>query len=320
MRPWIVTGSAGHLGHLVVRRLLAAGRPVIAWVRERRAALAGLECELVQVDLRDAAAVRAATPHEVEGVVHLGARISLESRHAEDLLATNLRGTEHVLAACRSSGARLIHLSSIHAYDPVPVGASVDEARPLATAPRHFAYDRSKALGEAAVRGAAVDALILNPTAMIGPDDHGPSEMGRFVDRLLRRRMPGLVAADFDWVDARDVADLIARLTIDGPQRGRYILSGARRSLPELAHAICAAGAVPPPRMISPLWLAKLTAPFALLWARLTRSPPLYTPASLATLGHYRHVDGGLARRELGWAPRPLDETIADTVAWWRSR
>jgi dihydroflavonol-4-reductase len=320
MRPWIVTGSAGHLGNLLVRRLHAEGRPVIAWVREKRSSLAGLGCPVVEVDLRDAAAVRAAMPREVEGVVHLAARISLESRHAQELLATNLRGTEHVLTACKASGARLIHLSSIHAYDPSPIDAAVDEARALATAPRHFAYDRSKALAEAAVRAHGLDALILNPTAMIGPEDHGPSEMGRFVERLLRRRMPGLVAADFDWVDARDVAEQIARLTREGPRRGRYILSGERRSLPELAQAICALGGVSAPRMVSPLWLAKLTAPFAVLWARLTRSIPLYTPASLATLGHYKRVDGGLARRELGWRPRPLDQTIADTVAWWQAR
>jgi dihydroflavonol-4-reductase len=321
MSRWIVTGAGGRLGHLVVRALAERGRAVQAWTRTRRDALEGLACEIVQVDVRDGEAVRRAIGKGTEGVVHVAARISLEGRHGPDLIATNLRGTEHVVAGCRAAGARLIHLSSIHAFDPAPREAAVDEERPLCTAPRHFVYDRSKALGEAAVRAASdVEALVLNPTAMIGPDDPGTTDMGRFVDRLLRRRLPGLVDADFDWVDARDVAALIARAAVEGPRRGRYILSGERRSLPALARTICAAAGVAPPRMVSPLWLAQLTAPFALGWARLRGAPPLYTPASLATLRAYRKVDGSRARRELGWAPRPLDQTLAETVAWWQAR
>jgi dihydroflavonol-4-reductase len=321
MSGWIVTGAGGRLGHLVVRALEQRGRSVQAWVRTRRDALSGLACEIISVDIRDSEAVRRAIDASIEGVVHAAARISLEGRHGPELIATNLRGTEHVVAACRAAGARLIHVSSIHAFDPSPRGAAVDEDRPLATAPRHFVYDRSKALGEAAVRAATdVETLVLNPTAMIGPDDPGPTEMGRFVDRLLRRRLPGLVAADFDWVDARDVAALIARLAVEGPRGGRYILSGERRSLPEIARTICAAAGVEPPRVISPLWLAQLTAPVALGWARLSGAPPLYTPASLATLRAYRKVDGSRARRELGWAPRPLDQTLRETVAWWQAR
>jgi len=129
---------------------------------------------------------------------------------------------------------------------------------------------------------------------------------------------PGLVAADFDWLDARDVAALIVRTISVGPRRGRYLLAGERRSLP--AHAICAQAKAVPPKMISPLWLAKATAPFVVGWARMRGSVPLYTSASLATLGRYGAVDDARARSELAWSPRPLDATIADTTRWWIER
>ncbi len=324
MGLWIVTGANGHLGNLVVRALVAAGHPVRALVHERRPALADLAdapgLSVGRLELRDPDAVQRAF-EGAEGVVHLAARISLEARDGEEMLAINEGGTHNVVAACRRRGLRLIHLSSIHAFDPQPTNAAVDEARPLAIGPRHFVYDRSKALGEAAVRAAEdLDAVILNPTAMLGPEDHGPSELGLLVRRLLTRTLPGLIAADFDWVDARDVADQIVRLVGHGPRRGRWLLTGARLGLPELCRAICAAGGVAAPRMVSPLWLAQATAPFAVGWARLRKTPPLYTSASLRTLAHYRVVDGRKARDELAWSPRPLSQTISDTVAWWRTR
>lgn len=319
MRPWLVTGANGHLGHLVVRAFAGAGRPVRAAVHRRRDAIAGLDAELITLDVRDRDAVLRAC-EGVEGVVHLAARISLDARDGDEMLATHRDGAANIVAACRAHGARLVHGSSIHAFDPAPLGEAVDESRGLASDARHFVYDRSKALGEAEVRAATdVESVILNPTAMLGPDDHGPSEIGLFFRRLLTGTLPGLVDADFDWVDARDVAAQILALTAQ-PRRGRYVLAGARASLPQLARLACELGDVRPPRMTSPLWLAQATAPFAVGWARLRGTAPLYTSASLHTLACYRSVDGTKARAELGWSPRPLDETVRDTVRWWKAK
>jgi dihydroflavonol-4-reductase len=62
--------------------------------------------------------------------------------------------------------------------------------------------------------------------------------------------------------------------------------------------------------------MAKLGVPFALAYGKLTRSEPLYTYESLDTLGETRDIDHGKATRELGHAPRPLEETIRDSYAW----
>lgn len=322
MASFMITGAAGHLGNLLVRALLEQGHGVRALVHEHDLALSGVPAEIVRCDVREREAVKTALGGS-DIVVHLAAKISLHARDAAAMLEVNVGGTRNVVAACRDHGARLVHVSSIHAFDPRPLDLAVDEDRALATAARHFAYDRSKALGEAEVRAGVdlgLDAIIVNPTAMLGPNDYGPSEMGGFVQALLAQKLPGLVAADFDWVDARDVAAMLIRLGCEGRRGARHLLSGTRASLPELARQICALGGVEAPSMVSPLWLAKATVPLALAWAGLRGKPPLYTSASLATLGHYRVIDGGRARRELGWAPRPLAATIADTVAWWQAR
>jgi dihydroflavonol-4-reductase len=73
---------------------------------------------------------------------------------------------------------------------------------------------------------------------------------------------------------------------------------------------------VPAPRFTSPLWLARIGAPLMTLGARLAGSTPLYTRESLATLERYQSVDSSKAEQELGYAPRPLSETVRDTMRW----
>ena len=64
------------------------------------------------------------------------------------------------------------------------------------------------------------------------------------------------------------------------------------------------------------MWLARLGAPFVGTFSRLTGAEPLYTGESLHALRNHRNISKARARAELGYAPRPLEETLADTVAW----
>lgn len=66
--------------------------------------------------------------------------------------------------------------------------------------------------------------------------------------------------------------------------------------------------------------LARGVAPAAELAARLIGAEPWFTPAALHALRHHEYVDHGLAASELGYRPRSLAETLADTHTWWRAR
>jgi dihydroflavonol-4-reductase len=71
------------------------------------------------------------------------------------------------------------------------------------------------------------------------------------------------------------------------------------------------------PRFVAPLWLAQLGLPFIAAFAGLTGSQPLYTGPSLRALTEHRECSNAKARTELGFAPRPLERTIADTLAFY---
>jgi dihydroflavonol-4-reductase len=64
------------------------------------------------------------------------------------------------------------------------------------------------------------------------------------------------------------------------------------------------------------VWAARVGVPFARVASRVTRTEPLFTRESLEVLVANRSISSGKAKRELGYAPRPLAETVADTLAW----
>ena len=71
------------------------------------------------------------------------------------------------------------------------------------------------------------------------------------------------------------------------------------------------------PRLVAPLWLAKLGLPFIGAFAKLTGAQPLYTGPSLRALSEHRECSNAKARAELDFTPRPLERTIADTFAFY---
>lgn len=317
-RTILVTGANGHLGNHLCRQLLAAGQRVRAMVHRRRDALEGLDLERITADVTDGRAFEGAA-RGCDWILHAAARIDLDDRALGPMSRVNQLGTLNAVAAARAAGARLVHVSSIEALEPFPLQQRVDETRALTEHPA-FAYGSTKAEAERTVRSAignGLDAVIVNPTAMLGPEDHGPSHAGRMIQQLIGRELPALVTGGFDWVDVRDVASAIIAAAARAPTGARYLLGGRWRSLRDLARMVCAeAGCSPPPTL--PRTLAWIGLPFATAWSRLTSTTPRFTRGSLTVLAEYRDVDHSRATRELGYAPRPLEDTVADTVAWFR--
>lgn len=317
----VVTGAAGHVGGNLVRALLDQGRRVRVLVRGDTRALEGLDVERVQGDVLDLDSLKAAFDG-AEVVFHLAALISITGGQHGRVHRVNVEGPRNVATACLDRKVRrLVHFSSIHAYAPRPKDRPVDETRPFVgeDAP---AYDRSKALGQQEVLAAVqrgLDAVIVNPTAVIGPHDYKPSRMGAVQRMLYRRKMPSLVAGGFDWVDVRDVVAGALAAERQGRTGQNYLLSGHWASFPEFARLVQQVTGIPVPSLVVPLWLAYVGAPFVQAVAGLTGTMPLYTLEALHALRCYGPVSHEKAATELGYRPRPLEETLRDTWEWWRT-
>ncbi len=314
-----VTGATGHVGANLVRALLAQGRSVRALDLQDGQALDGLDVELIEVDVRDPDVLRRAVDG-AEVVYHLASHISLLMNEWPLLQSINVIGVRNVVDACLSCGVRrLVHFSSIHALTQEPLHVPIDESRPLVESRRYPPYDRSKAAGEREVckgieRG--LNAVIVNPTGILGPHDYGPSHFGEALLGLAHRRLPVLVAGGFDWVDVRDVVDGAIRAEERAPSGAKYILSGQWVSMRDVAAMVAEITGVPPPRFLCPMWLARVSAPLATGLARLRGKRPLYSGVSLSALRGNRNISHDRASRELDYHARPFRQTLVDTLRW----
>ena len=315
----VVTGATGHVGANLVRALLDQGRHVRAVLHVNRKAIEGLDVDVAEGDVCDLASLCEAFDG-ADVVYHLAARISLSMDEWPLVESINVIGTRNVVEACLRCGVRrLVHFSSIHAFVQEPLDVPLDESRLLVESRRCPPYDRSKAAGEKEVRQGierGLDAIIINPTAIIGPYDYEPSHFGQALLILAQGKLPASVAGGFDWVDARDVVVGAMRAEERALAGAKYLLSGHWISMPELAVLVEQLIGTPPPRLACPLWLAPMGIPFAAAFAHITGKRPLYTSVSLKALHSNRNISHERATRDLGYNPRPFRETIRDTLRW----
>lgn len=314
-----VTGATGHIGANLVRTLINKGLPTRCLVHVNCQAIDGLDTEKVQGDVRDIDSLCRAF-QGVDVVYHLAASISLSMADWPRLEEINVNGTRNVVEACLRTGVRrLIHFSSIHALVQEPLNLPVDESRPLAETRHYPPYDRSKSAAEREVRQGiekGLDAVIIYPTAVLGPYDFQPSFFGEALLAIARRKLPALVTGGFDWVDVRDVVAGAMLAEEKAPTGARYLLSGHWLSMCDIANMIGEIAGVTINKFVCPLWLAHIGAPFIKGMSRLNGKRPLYTSVSLRALKSNRHISHERASKELGYQPRPFRETLADTLHW----
>ncbi len=319
----VITGASGLVGGNLVRAMLAQGRSVRALVHQDRRALTGLEVETASADLTDPASLERAF-NGAQVVYHLAGSISIRMDNWETLKRVNVDGTRNVVNACLRCGVeKLVYFSSIHAYRQEPFDLPLDEGRPLLTGERIPPYERSKAAAESIARQApdrGLATIIIIPSAILGPFDFRPSYLGQALQLLANGRIPALVRGGYDWVDVRDVVTGAMQAELLGRSGASYILSGHWRSLRDVARVAAQVSGRSAPRFIVPIWLAKAFQPVMAKLAQINGSQPLYTKAMLNTMRSNRKISHDRASRDLGYRPRPFEETLADTLNWFSAQ
>ena len=320
----LVTGAAGHIGNVLVRELLEDGQQVRALVLpgEDITALKGLDVEFVEGNVLDPQSLDNAM-HGIEKVFHLAGIISIMPGQGGLIRRVNVDGTKNVLRAAQKAGVRrLVYTSSIHALSRSWIGR-IDERAPFDKFNPAGEYDRTKAEASLAVLEAVetgLDAVIVCPTGIIGPHDYRGSEMGDLLRNFMRPKPHLMIEGAYDFVDVRDAA----RGHILACERGRkgevYILSGVQIKIFQLKQMVQDVLGRRTATIHIPNWLAKFAAIFTPLFYRLTRQTPKFTGYSIETVQGNSDISCQKARRELGYNPRLMITTVADTVKWWLKR
>jgi dihydroflavonol-4-reductase len=257
----------------------------------------------------------------VEVVFHLAAQIAIENRSSGHVFETNVTGTKNMIKAANYSGVRkFIHFSSIHAFQIGSPGQMLDESRPLVESDKTI-YEFTKAEAEREVMKAVkegLNAVILNPTAVIGPFDYRNSLLGQALIKIYQNKLPFLVSGGYNWVDVRDVVSASVHAIESGRSGENYILSGEYCSLKELSAMISKISGCRIP-VIVPVSLARIACPFFQIYGSISKKEPLYTYQSLDILVNSPvNISNAKAKKELGYVTRPLEQTLSDTFDWYK--
>ncbi|MFD0320274.1 SDR family oxidoreductase [Lysobacter gummosus] len=332
LKSAFVTGATGLLGNNLVRELVRQGVQVKALVRslakgeQQFAGLVGIE--LVLGDMADVPAFAAAL-HGCDVVFHTAAFFRDNYKggsHWKQLKRINVEGTESLIERAYAAGVRrFVQTSSIGVLNGAP-GTPIDETclRELGDADDYY---RSKILADQAVlRFLALHpdmhASLVLPGWMWGPADIGPTSSGQFVNDVVLGKLPGLVPGSFSVVDARDVAQAHIAAAMHGRHAERYLAAGRHMTMRELVPVLGRIADVKTPTRDLPLPLLYALAAVQEIYARISGRPILFSLATVRLMvkeAGRSHFDHAKSERELALKFRPLEQTVADTVAWYRS-
>jgi dihydroflavonol-4-reductase len=320
-----VTGATGHIGNVLVRQLLTEEEQIRAVVLpgEDLTPLKGLKVEIVAANVLDKESINTALSG-ASLVYHLAGLISILPGNKQILEKVNVCGTRNVVEACVSHGIkRLVYVSSIHALAETPRGQTITEDQPFDPQSVLGDYAKSKASASLEVfKGIqqGLDAVIVCPTGVIGPFDYKGSEMGHLIQSFVRHKLPAGVNGAYDFIDVRDVAAGM-RLAAQKGERGEvYILSGEQIKIRRLFQILEQISGTHAPHFVVPCWLAKIVGIISTPLILHRHQKPLFTAYSIDVLRSNSLVSSDKAKKQLGFNPRPLFDSLCDTIAWFKER
>jgi dihydroflavonol-4-reductase len=316
-----VTGGAGFLGSAVVSRLVARGDEVLALAPSEAAAgrLTRLGAVPLRGDITDAGMLDV-TMSGVDAVFHIAGdrRVGIKESEHEAMFRVNVDGTVIVLdAAVAASVGRIVHVSTVGVFGNTR-GKVVDETYERPDRAFLSYYDATKYLAHrVAVARAAAGApvVIVQPGMVYGPHDH--SEIGAQIDRAARgkyrlRWFPEL-GLTMSYVD--DVADGVLLAERKGMPGEAYILGGEIARLGAVIDTVSAAAGHRRPRWTVPQYAVRAASPFGSLLGPFVGAGPNLRETARASMDVTYWASSAKAGRDLGYAPRGLEQGARDLLA-----
>jgi len=325
MHTVLVTGATSFLGYHVVKRLNERGiRPrVLEWPASRTELLDRLDVERCPGSLAEASAVGAACAG-VDTVLHLAFKVSVAggAEIRQEMERVNVHGTRQLLQTAAARGVRraVVTGSALAvgvSREPRPLDESASWQRNAFELP--YALNRRQAELEALAQATAgFEVLTVCPSFTFGPDDPVGAPANTLLRRLVAGKLRFTLPVGFGCLDVRDFAHGMVLAAERGRSGQRYLLSGENVTTSQLLERAAAIAGVRAPRFTPPALLVHaLVGALGLVYA-VRRKPAPITRDVLQILNRFAWYDTSKAQADLGWRPRPLQQTLDDTIQWIR--
>jgi dihydroflavonol-4-reductase len=313
-----VTGATGFVGAHVVRALTERGDDVRVVYRnpDRLDALSGLDYSRAKADVLDYQAMRRAL-RGVDVLFHVAGFVA--SRPVERVWKLNAQGPGVAVEAAAAEDVSRVVLTSTVSAIGMANGQPADEDTTYPQNWTGLVYPDSKHAGEVGAQEATdrreVELVVVNPAYVLGVpvNREQPGETStRTIGNYLRGRLPGVMDAPMNFVDVEDVAAGHVLACERGQPGERYILGAENLTWPQLIDRVAELSDVRYPIMVLPSGIAKV--------ARVREALGLPGPISAEAtnlMGQNWRFSTDKARKALGYAPRPIDETLQNTIDWY---
>jgi dihydroflavonol-4-reductase len=227
-----------------------------------------------------------------------------------------------LLQAARHAGVERVVYTSTVGCIGVPQGGEGDETRPVRLEEMSGAYKRSKFLAEKAVLEFAATGfpvVAVNPTAPVGDHDAKPTPTGKIILDFLKGAMPAYIDTVLKLVDVQDVAEGNLLACQRGRTGERYILGCENLTLAQILGRLAKITGRAAPTVKLPYFVAYAAGLVSTGLARVTGKPPMAPIDAVRMAKKKMWVSSDKAKRELGYAPGPVDAALARAVEWFRA-
>ena len=317
----LVTGATGHIGYALLKELVDSGEKVRILIRKDSKQFDGIECEKVYGDVTDLDALLKAF-EGVDVVYHLAGIIDINADQEDMIWSVNVGGTKNVVKACQEKGVRrLIYASSVDAFPPLPDNQLMTELDHFEPDILDGTYAKTKATATQfvldEVKAGRLDAVVTHPGACIGPYDFKVSNVGEMVRMFVNGIFPVTLSfGAYNFVDIRDVAHGMYMAAKQGGKGECYILCGEQISVADFIAVTAKACGKKAPKIPLSYGFAKAVAPAAEVFYKVAKKTPLFTRYSIRKLVSNCNFSIEKARKELGYNPMTVEQSVTDMVKW----
>lgn len=293
-----VTGANGTVGKVIVDHLTKENITVKKVIRP-------------ETDILDMAGLMKAF-ESVDVVVHCAGFVSFNPRNKKKLFEVNVQGTQNVVNACLAVGVKkLVHVSSVAAFGRHKKNSVINENSRWIQGMNSSDYSHSKYLAELEIYRGMEEGLqvsMVSPSVVMAAGDGVRSSAALFGYVWKQRKF----YTDFNvnYVDARDVADMVVRLVRGNFNGEKFIASAGTIPLSTMLQGIAHRFQKSAPSINVPVGFAIAAGWIEELRARITRSEPMVTRQSARTLREKLVFENKKAKSVLGTEFQSLENTL----------
>lgn len=319
----LITGANGLLGVNLVRQLLMDNIEVKAFVRPSAdlRSLNDFSCEVFHGDISAYSDIYDALK-DCEGVIHAASTTNVLPLEFEYYKKANIIPTEHIVRAVLSQGnKRMVYVSTANTFAPGSKENPGSESSPFSLKKFNSGYINSKYIAQqhvlANVARHGLNAVIVNPTFIIGPFDRKPSS-GKLILHALKRGIQWCPPGGKNFVHAFSVAQGIAAAYMHGTAGECYLLAGENLSYEQFFDKIERIMNRSSFRIKIPKGLLLAAGSVGQAWNSISGAKLALNKENAGLIAMDNYYSGDKANEQFNLNARPVEDAIAEAIAWFK--